>query len=115
MFPTIRGVSVQFTGFGPVWSCLTLCSSLQACNGCNGVLFSQVGYFFFLFFKAWLIVVGIFLPSSSCNVCGETYKFAHLNARPFSLLQCGCKTKGGHLKRTNIKLQSVLCGTSFDI
>ena len=77
--------------------------------------FPKLVIFFFLFFKAWLIVVGIFLPSSSCIVCGETYKFAHLNARPFSLLQCGCKTKGGHLKRTNIKLQSVLCGTSFDI
>ena len=56
----------------------------------------------------------MFLPFSACNICGETYKFSHLNARPYSLLQCGCKTKGGHPKRTNIKLQSVLKGTSFD-
>ena len=75
-------------------------------------VFCQVGY---SFFKAWLIVVGIFLPYSACNVCGETYKFFPLDARPYSLLKCGCKTKGGHSKRTNIKMQSVLRGTSFDI
>ena len=71
-------------------------------------------HIWFSFFKAWLIVVGVFLPFSACNICGETYKFSHLNARPYSLLQCGCKTKGGHSKRTNIKLQSVLKGTSLD-
>ena len=62
-----------------------------------------------------MIVVGVFLPYSACNVCGETYKFFPLDARPYSLLKCGCKTKGGHSKRTNIKMQSVLRGTSFDI
>ena len=65
-----------------------------------------------LFFKAWLIVVGIFLPNSECNVCGESYKFIYRDARPYTCLQCGCKTEKGYLKCSNIKFQSVLRGIS---
>ena len=59
------------------------------------------------------MVIGVYVPKTSCSKCGSLFRFCNRKSAKFSLLLCGCKTAKGKYKRTNIRTSSVIPSNFF--